>query len=162
MIYLASDHAGFALKEVVKRFLQESDEQFVDVGPHEYNQDDDYPDYIIPAAFFVAQSKKNRGIIFGGSGQGEAIAANKVKGIRASVYYGGPSEIVILSREHNNSNVLSLGARFMEPDEAKRIVGMWLATDFPMEERYHRRIAMVDNYEQHQPRIISMRKKNNV
>ncbi len=147
MIYMASDHAGYELKEAVKRYLAEKSREFIDVGPHSYDKDDDYPDFIIPAAEKVALHPGNRGIIFGGSGQGEAIAANKVKGIRAAVFYGGPDEIVSLSREHNNANVLSIGARFVKAESAIKAVELWLGTPFAGEERHGRRARKISDFE---------------
>jgi len=147
MIYLASDHAGYGLKEAVKRFLAEKNLEFADMGPHSYDKDDDYPDFVIPAAEKVAMQPGNRGIILGGSGQGEAIAANKVKGVRATVFYGGPDEIILLSREHNDANVLSIGARFVSEENAIRAVGLWLETTFTGEERHGRRLAKIGGFE---------------
>ena len=121
MIYLASDHAGFELKNQIKSYLEEElNLEAEDMGAHEYTPEDDYPHFIIPAARKVGERPDtNKGIVLGGSGQGEAIAANKIKGVRALLYYGGPLDIVKLSREHNNANVLSLGARFLNEKEAK-------------------------------------------
>ena len=114
MIYLGADHAGFALKEELKQYLLGLAMEVEDLGAFELNPTDDYPDFIVPVAKKVAESPdQNRGVVFGGSGQGEAIAANKIKGVRAAVYYGGPLNIVELSRKHNNANVLALGARFL-------------------------------------------------
>lgn len=131
MIYLAADHAGFELKETMKEYLVVQGMQVEDLGAFEFNPDDDYPDFIIPAAKKVAENpEQNRGIVFGASGQGEAIAANKVKGIRAAVYYGGNLDMVKLSRKDNNSNVLSLGARLLSKEEALEAVKVWLETPF--------------------------------
>lgn len=144
MIFLASDHAGFALKESIRKMLEEMGREVKDVGAFELDPDDDYPDYVLPAARKVAENvKENLGIIFGASGQGEAMAANKVKGIRAAVYYGGPLDIVQLSRKHNDANVLSLGARFVNEEEAKEAVRVWLETEFEggRHERRMRKIA---------------------
>ena len=102
-IVLATDHAGFELKEHVKTFLIEKGYNVKDFGAFEYDGLDDYPDFILPAAKYISKHKLI-GIIFGGSGQGEAIAANRIKGIRAAVFYNGPNEIVELSRLHNNAN----------------------------------------------------------
>ncbi len=148
MIYLGTDHAGFELKEEIKHFLIEEGYEVTDMGADAYDEADDYPDFVIAAAKKVAEDpKKNRGIVFGGSGQGEAIAANKVKGIRAALYYGVKQDIVELSRTHNNANVLSLGARFVTPEEAKKAVELWLETDFSKEERHVRRINKITAYE---------------
>jgi ribose 5-phosphate isomerase B len=148
MIYLASDHAGFELKKKLKEFLGEEGYEFEDVGPFTFDKLDDYPDFIIPAAEKVAKHPDNKGIILGGTGQGEAIAANKVKGIRAAVFYGSRKEIVELSREHNNANILSLGARFLTDNEAKESVKTWLEASYSNDKRHSRRISKISNYEQ--------------
>ena len=150
MIYIASDHAGFELKNKLISFLKEIGQEHEDIGPPSYDKLDDYPDYIIPAAKKVAENPNNRGIVIGGSGQGEAIAANKVKGIRAALYYGGPKDIVQLSKTHNNSNILSLGARFLNEEETKEVVKLWLETSFTEEERHSRRISKIKEYENNQ------------
>ena len=130
-IYLASDHAGFELKEKLETFLLSLGVDVEDCGPHEFVATDDYPDFIIPAAKKIASDLENNGgIILGGSGQGEAIAANKVDGIRSVVFYGNDFEIVELARTHNNANVLSLGARFLSDEEAQKAVKIWLETEF--------------------------------
>lgn len=148
MIYLASDHAGFELKKEIASFLKQANLDFLDIGPHQYDESDDYPDYIIPAAQKVAETPdENKGIILGGSGQGEAIAANKVKGIRAAIFYGGPKEIISLSRIHNKTNILSLGARFLNKEEAIEAVKLWLETGFSNEARHERRIKKINDFE---------------
>ena len=146
MIYLAADHAGFELKNKIKKFLDELKLEYEDVGPHNFDAEDDYPDFITPAAKKVVLSKKNKGIIFGGSGQGEAIVANKIKGIRATVYYGGPIDIVRLSRKHNDANILSLGARFLKEEETKKAVRIWLEEEFDAG-RHQRRIDKIKKVE---------------
>lgn len=143
-IFLGADHAGFELKEHVKKYLQKEGFEVIDKGAHRLDPNDDYPDFIAPAARGVAKNKGSVGIVFGGSGQGEAIAANKVKGVRAALYYGNNIEIVKLSRTHNSSNMLSLGARFLAKDEATEAVKAWLSTDFSNEERHKRRIKKID------------------
>ncbi|MFC1581577.1 RpiB/LacA/LacB family sugar-phosphate isomerase [Candidatus Neomarinimicrobiota bacterium] len=143
-VVLATDHAGFELKESVKQYLQNSGFEVEDFGAFEYNVEDDYPDFIKPAAGVVASSKNCMGIIFGGSGQGEAMVANRIKGVRAVVYYDGPQEIVYLSRKHNNANVLSLGARFISPEKAIQVIDVWLKTPFDGD-RHERRISKLDN-----------------
>ena len=143
-IILGSDHAGFELKEKIKKYLVESGFEVEDMGAHKYDPIDDYPDFIIPTAKKVAKDANNCGIIFGGSGQGEAIAANKVKGVRAALYYGGEMDIVKLSRTHNKTNILSLGARFLKIDDAIKAVNLWLRTNFNNEERHKRRIKKID------------------
>lgn len=140
-IHLATDHAGFLHKEALKKKLTELGYIIIDHGATEENPDDDYPDFITPCAKAVATDQESRGIIFGGSGEGEAMCANRVNGIRATVYYGGATEIVTLSREHNNANILSIGARFVSFDEMLDVVTLWLATPFSNEERHMRRLA---------------------
>lgn len=145
MIILASDHAGFQYKQELKKHLQEKGHKVEDFGAHTIEKSDDYPDFIIPAAKKVAEDpENNRGIIFGGSGQGEAMAANRVKKVRATVFYGGPEDIIHLSKEHNNANILSIGARFISVDEMKRIVDLWLSIEFSADERHVRRIKKID------------------
>lgn len=142
-IFLGSDHAGFELKEEIKKYFAKKGLEFEDIGAHSLEPDDDYPDFIAPVAKKVSQSESYRGIILGGSGQGEAIAANKVKGARAAVYYGGNMEIVRLSRIHNDANILSLGARFLSKEEALKAVELWLGTGFSNEPRHIRRIKKI-------------------
>ena len=142
-IVLATDHAGFKLKEHVKRFLTEKGYDIKDFGALEYDGLDDYPDFILPAAKYISEHKLI-GIIFGGSGQGEAMAANRIKGIRAAVFYNGPNEIVELSRLHNNANILSIGARFVSSKEVEKVIELWLSTDFE-EGRHEKRINKLDS-----------------
>jgi ribose 5-phosphate isomerase B len=148
-IILASDHAGFAHKEAVKKFLQEKGVTVLDVGAHELIDGDDYPTYMAAAALKVAEDLKGetKAIIFGGSGQGEAIVANRFPGVRAAVWYGGNEEIIKLSREHNDANVLSIGARFVSQEELLKAVELWLATAFSGDERNVRRIGQIDAIE---------------
>ena len=155
-IILASDHAGFKLKEAVKSFLESKGFQTLDVGAHDYDEADDYPPFMTAAAMKVAAdlTGETKAIILGGSGEGEAIVANRFPGVRALVWYGGTtgnghdaSEILKLSREHNNANILSLGARFISEEEATRAVELWLSTPFSNEERHKRRIEEIDNIE---------------
>ncbi len=142
-IVLATDHAGFELKEHVKKFLTEKGYDIKDFGALEYDGLDDYPDFILPAAKYISEHKLI-GIIFGGSGQGEAMAANRIKGVRAAVFYNGPNEIVELSRLHNNANILSIGARFVNNQEVEKVIELWLSTDFE-EGRHEKRINKLDS-----------------
>ena len=142
-IVLATDHAGFELKEHVKKFLLEKGFEIKDFGALEYDALDDYPDFIIPASKFVSKNKLI-GIIFGGSGQGEAIAANRIRGIRAVVFYNGPDDIIELSRKHNDANILSIGARFVDNHRAEEIINLWLSTTFE-EGRHQKRISKLDS-----------------
>lgn len=160
MLYLATDHAGYNLKEVLKKYLtEELGFEVKDMGNLVYDENDDYPDWILPASRAVAEDLKNgidsKAIILGGSGQGEAMVANRIPGIRATVYYGEPAsakatagekDIIKLSKEHNNANILSLGARFLSDDEAKKSVKLWLETEFSEEERHKRRIEKISNF----------------
>ena len=115
-----------------------------DFGAHSYESQDDYPDFIRKVAEAVVQDPLARGFVLGGSGQGEAMCANRVPGARAAVYYGGAVDIVVLSREHNDANILSLGARFIDDEEAKEVVRVWLVTPFSGDERHLRRIQKID------------------
>ncbi len=151
-IVLAADHAGFKLKEALKPHLLSSGYEVLDVGAKTYDPTDDYPEYCAAAARMVASDPDAvRGVVIGGSGQGEAITANRFKGVRAVVYYGvsdGAREagidILTLSREHNDANVLSLGARCITTEEACDAVLRWLTIPFSQEERHVRRIGKVD------------------
>ena len=142
-IHLATDHAGLDLKNTIKEYLSDKGYDVTDHGAHEYDALDDYPDFIFPCAHAVSEDSNSRGIIFGGSGQGEAMAANRIKGVRAAVFYGGTEEIIKLSREHNNANILSLGARFMSEEEIYNVVEIWLSGNFEGG-RHKRRIEKLD------------------
>ena len=142
-IHLASDHAGLELKNAIKNYLKGKGHDVSDHGAHEYDAQDDYPDFIFPCARAVAADPESRGIILGGSGQGEAMAANRIKGVRAAVYYGSVREISQLSREHNNANILSLGARFISEDEIYNVIEIWLEETFSGG-RHQRRIEKLD------------------
>lgn len=145
-IVFASDHAGFYLKEKLISFVENLGFEVYDFGAKEYNKLDDYPDFISLAAEAVSKDPENtKGIILGASGQGEAMVANRHSHVRAAVYYGGQKEILSLSREHNDANILSLGARFLNKEEAKRAVQTWLETSFTGEERHLRRIKKIDS-----------------
>ncbi len=148
-IILASDHAGFAHKEAVKTFLQSKNYTVLDVGAHTLVEGDDYPTYMAAAALKVAEdiTGNTKAIIFGGSGQGEAIVANRFPGVRAVVWYGGGQDILRKSREHNDANILSIGARYMAEDVACDSVQVWLETEFSGDERHKRRIEQIDTIE---------------
>lgn len=147
-VLIASDHAGFGLKAKVISYLNELGIEHEDLGAFEHDALDDYPDFISPAAQAVSNDPENtRAIILGGSGEGEAMVANRFPNVRATVYYGEPTHIegedlsiIKLSREHNNANVLSLGARFIDEEIMKRAVKEWLETPFTNDERHQRRI----------------------
>lgn len=146
MIYLASDHRGTELKSRMKEWLHEWGMPYEDCGPLNVNPRDDYPDFVRLAAEKVAADPAvHRGIVLGATGQGEAMVCNRLPGVRATVYYGGTKEILTMSREHNDANMLSLGAAFMEPDEVKIAISLWLNTPFSGDERHIRRIKKIDN-----------------
>lgn len=151
-IFIAADHAGFPLKESVKKHLTEIGHTIEDLGAPTLDVADDYPDFIVPCAQKVVATPGSIGIIIGGSGQGEAMAANRVPGVRAAVYYGnvgqtqtdasGRSLDIIRSvREHQDANVLSIGARFITEQEADNAIHLFLETPFLGDERHKRRIA---------------------
>ena len=142
-VHLATDHAGLELKNSIKSYLIDKGYDVMDHGAHNYDPLDDYPDFIFPCAKAVAAEEDSRGIILGGSGQGEAMAANRIKGVRAAVFYNGLEEIVKLSREHNNANVLSLGARFLTAEEIHNVIDLWLHEPFAGG-RHQRRIEKLD------------------
>jgi ribose 5-phosphate isomerase B len=159
-IVLSTDHAGIEQLRQLETFLLERGYECVNVGPKELNPDDDYPDFMFPAAKAVAAGEYDCGIIMGGSGQGEAMAANRVQGVRCAVYYGPAQataavdadgaaatdeyEILRLSRQHNNANMLSLAARFLTSEQIEKAVTTWLGTEFGGIERHARRIAKLD------------------
>lgn len=152
IIHLASDHAGFEYKEILKSFLANDGYEVIDHGPAVYDKNDDYPDFIAPLAKVISEAnypepvegQPHLGIILGFSGQGEAMVANRFKGVRAAVYYGGNEEILKLSREHNNSNVLSLAAGLLTIEEVKSAVSLWLSTPFSNKERHIIRILKIN------------------
>lgn len=165
-IYLATDHAGFALKEKVKQRLSESGNEIEDCGAYEYTASDDYPDFVKKAAKGVSQNPDAKAIIFGGSGQGEAIVANKYKNVRAVVFYtpalpahavdvnGRTSsdsfEMIRLTREHNDANVLSIGANILSEEDAFKAIELWLQAPFSNGERHVRRISKISAIEQNE------------
>jgi ribose 5-phosphate isomerase B len=145
-IYLAADHAGFEHKAAIMTWLVNEKYDVVDVGATTYDVNDDFPDFIMAAAVAVSAAPGARAaIIFGGSGQGEAMAANRYTGVRATVYYGSNEEIISLSREHNDANVLSIGARFVSIDDAKRVIWTWLHLNTNADDKYARRNRKIDS-----------------
>ena len=160
-IFIGGDHAGYKLKESLIPYIKSLSFDVVDKGPFEFNPDDDYPDFCKEVAKAVAEDpENNRGLVIGGGGQGEAIVANRIKNIRATVFYGPRQaieavdilgkqsvdlyETVKLAREHNNANVLSIGARFVSNDEAKQAVKIFIETPFSGDQRHIRRIMKID------------------
>lgn len=155
-IYFAADHAGFELKDTLLAYVRdELGYDVEDCGAYELDPNDDYPVFIQKAAEAVSKNPKNRrAIVLGASGQGEAITANRYSGVRAVVYYGEPGgqqtdasgeklNMIASTRAHNDANTLSLGARFIRKEEAKKVVQQWLETPFSGEERHVRRIDML-------------------
>lgn len=144
-VYLGSDHAGYELKNHLVQWLTKAGHEPVDCGPHVFDADDDYPIFCLRAAERTAADPDALGIVIGGSGNGEAIAANKVKGVRAALAWS--TETASLGREHNNANVISVGARMHSLDEAASFVETFLNTPFSHGERHQRRIDELSRYE---------------
>ena len=144
-VHLGSDHAGFELKAHLIAWLESERYDVVDHGPVELDPVDDYPPYVLRAAQAVVNDRGSLGIVLGGSGNGEQIAANKVHGVRAALAW--TEDIAVLARQHNDANVISLGARMHTADEATRLVELFLTTPFSGEERHARRIAMIEAFE---------------
>lgn len=157
IILIGSDHAGFELKKKLAEFLRAEGHTVEDMGAEKLVPTDDYPEILAPLAMRVATDpEKYAGIVLGGSGTGEAIVCNRFPGVRAAVYYGGgyddarswsSLDIVKLAREHNDANILSIGARFVTEDEATTAARLFLSTPFSGEERHERRIAQIDEIE---------------
>lgn len=159
-IALASDHAGFEQLKQLQNFLESLGHKCHNFGPVAQTPADDYPDFIFPAAKMVASGGCERGIIMGRSGEGEAMAANRLKGVRCAVFYGpavarrvvdahgktshDPYEIIRLVRAHNDSNMLSLAASFVSFEDIKNVVKLWLETPFSGEDRHARRNKKLD------------------
>lgn len=144
-IHVASDHAGFVLKNAVKEWLQGEGYVVHDHGALVYEAEDDFPDFIAPAVRAVSESPQRAvALIFGGSGQGEAMLANRFPNVRATVYYGAAPEIIALSRAHNDANVLSFGARFVTSDEIQPLITQWLTEAPLVDEKYLRRNRKVE------------------
>jgi ribose 5-phosphate isomerase B len=144
-IHIGSDHAGLEFKNELIEHLVAGGHDVTDHGPYQYDALDDYPDFCIPAAEAVAKDEASLGIVLGGSGNGEQIAANKVKGIRAALVWN--IETAKLAREHNNANVISVGQRQHTATEVKSFIDTFIATTFPGDERHARRIGKVSAYE---------------
>lgn len=144
-VYLGADHAGFELKNHLVKHLADQGHEVTDVGPHAYDAADDYPPFCIEAARRVAEDEGSLGIVIGGSGNGEQIAANKVKGIRAGLAWS--VETAQLTRQHNHAQVMGLGARMHTVEEATAIVEAFLATEADTDERHSRRVQQLSDYE---------------
>ena len=144
-IHIGSDHAGLELKAALVEYLQTKGHEVTDHGPHEYDAVDDYPDFCIPAAIATAADSTSLGIVLGGSGNGEQIAANKVKGVRAALAWS--VETAKLARDHNNANVVGIGGRMHTIEECKTIIDAFVETPFSNDERHVRRINKISQYE---------------
>ena len=145
-IHIGGDHAAYELHQSLVTHLRDAGHEVVDHGPFAYDAQDDYPVFVLRAAEAVAADEGSLGVVLGGSGNGEQIAANKVDGIRAALAYS--EETAQLARMHNNAQVVAIGARMTEPELAARIVDVFLGTEFSAEARHQRRIDMVRRYEQ--------------
>jgi ribose 5-phosphate isomerase B len=150
-IFIGADHAGLAQKAQIIEYLSGNGHEVTDMGDTEYDENDDYPDFVIPVAREVSKFPQTvKGIILGGSGQGEAIVANRFPHVRAAVYYGDAHSLtnnvgnLELSREHNDSNILAIGSRFVTNEQALQAVQRWLETPFSQGERHKRRITKID------------------
>jgi ribose 5-phosphate isomerase B len=144
-VHIGSDHAGFELKNHLARHLTAAGHDVVDHGPAVYDPVDDYPPYCLRTAEAVVGDQGSLGIVIGGSGNGEQIAANKVKGVRAALAWS--TETATLSRQHNDANVISIGARMHPLEDAVGFVEVFLATPYSGEDRHTRRIKMLESYE---------------
>ena len=144
-VHLGSDHAGFELKQAIAEHLTGAGHDVEDHGPHQYQADDDYPPYCLRAALAVVAEPGSLGVVIGGSGNGEQIAANKVRGVRAALAWS--TETARLGRQHNDANVVAVGARMHPVEDALGFVDVFLAEPFSGNERHARRIAMLGAYE---------------
>ena len=144
-IHIGSDHAGLELKAFLIEHLTNKGHEVTDHGPFEYDALDDYPVFCIPTAEATADDPESLGIVLGGSGNGEQMAANKVVGIRAALVWS--NEIARLAREHNNANVISIGGRMHEPAFCAELIDTFISTPFSFDERHMRRIGLISDYE---------------
>ncbi|MFA5095286.1 MAG: RpiB/LacA/LacB family sugar-phosphate isomerase [Candidatus Paceibacterota bacterium] len=151
-IFIGTDHAGYVLKEKLVSSLKAQGYEVVDKGAFKYDEGDDYPDFVVPVAREVSKDPNNvKGIILGATGEGEAIAANKFPHVRAVAYYGqsqsvvdDEADVIVRSRQHNNTNILSLGARYLTEEKMMEAVNLWLNTLFSGAERHIRRLGKID------------------
>lgn len=144
-VHVGGDHAAYDLIVDLVQTLTDDGHDVVNHGPHEYDSVDDYPVFVLRAAEAVAAEEGSFGVVLGGSGNGEQMAANKVRGVRAALCYS--DELAQLAREHNNAQIISLGARMNTVEQARSMVRTFLSTPFSDEDRHARRIAMIDRYE---------------
>jgi ribose 5-phosphate isomerase B len=145
-VHLGSDHAGFDLKEHLVAELKAAGHEVIDHGPEKFDPEDDYPAYCLRTGLGVVDDPGSLGVVIGGSGNGEQIAANKVAGVRAALAWS--EQTAQLARQHNDANVLAIGGRMHTLDEATAFVKLFLGTQFSGEERHARRIAQLADYEQ--------------
>lgn len=144
-IYLGTDHAGFEMKKVVAEHLREQGHQLIDCGAHTYDAADDYPAYCIEVAYRTVNDPGTLGLVFGGSGNGEQMAANKVRGVRCALVWS--EEVARLARQHNNAQIAAIGGRMHSEDEVLAIVDAFLDEPWSQEERHQRRIDVISDYE---------------
>jgi ribose 5-phosphate isomerase B len=144
-VHLGSDHAGLELKEHLLNWLADRGDEVVDHGPFVYDALDDYPVFCLRAAAAVADEEGSLGVVIGGSGNGEQMAANKVRGVRAALVWS--EETAVLARQHNDANVISVGGRMHTLEDMTRFIEIFLTTPFTGEARHVRRIAMLSDYE---------------
>ncbi|MFA6430142.1 MAG: RpiB/LacA/LacB family sugar-phosphate isomerase [Candidatus Paceibacterota bacterium] len=144
IIYLGADHAGFYLKEKVKKYLVNSGYSVLDFGALSYDKDDDFPDFFHPLASKFSKNINNRALIFGGSGMGESIVLNRYKRIRCGIWYGGNKNIVKNYREHDDINSLAIASRFIDKKDLFDIIDLFLKTKFLNKKRYCRRVSKID------------------
>jgi len=145
-IHIGSDHAGLDFKGVIINHLESNGHEVIDHGPHTFDPLDDYPVFCIPAAEGVVADPGSLGIVLGGSGNGEQIAANKVKGVRAALVWS--LDTAVLAREHNNANVISIGGRMHTEEFCLQLVDAFIGTNFPGDERHVRRINLMSKDEE--------------
>ena len=145
-IHIGSDHAGLDFKGFIIQHLESNGHEVIDHGPHSFDPLDDYPVFCIPAAQGVVDDPGSLGIVLGGSGNGEQIAANKVKGVRAALVWS--LDTAVLAREHNNANVISIGGRMHTEEFCLQLVDAFIGTKFPGDERHVRRINLMSKYEE--------------
>lgn len=149
-IHIATDHAGLEFKDKLRTHLEQQGHQVSDHGAYQYDPDDDYPAFIISAAEAVSKEQQEGGqclgVVFGGSGNGEQIAANKVRGIRAALVWN--RDTAKLARDHNNANIISIGARQHSEKEVLDLIDIFISEPFTGEERHTRRIQQITDYEQ--------------
>lgn len=144
IVYLGSDHAGFGFKGIAKEHLLKKGYEVVDFGAYEYNENDDYPDFLHPVAQALAKKSRHRALIFGGSGMGESILLNRYRGVRCGVWHGGNEDIIANYREHDDINALAIASRFVDRGKLLIIIDIFLDTQFIAGEKYKRRLKKLE------------------